>query len=410
MNVVLNNNQCRSVSNSFSKITLFFLTILLWIDRILLTYIRAAMMSLPIIGSITDYIIIAVYVFLIFFSVPQIIKCMRFGDIFFLLTVVIIGLFNYLVFPANTKVLNELLPQFLLLTFPLYFIGLSLDFEKVYPWLYKLSLITIVAFTAYKLFVAEPMTDIQSMYEGDMWSAYNLLPHVCVVSLAMLKKPNIINIVISVMGIIMIASLGSRGPLLCSVVAIAVYLLFFKKHKKRFLAYFIIIAVATVIIMKLDDIMQFLYDLSQEAGLSIRVFEKFFEGSFSDSSTRDAIAKRLYDRIAEKPAFGYGIFADRVAVGTYAHNIAIELWHSFGVVFGTMILGGITIVLLRAATVVKKVEQYALLFIPLLFAGFIKLFLSNSFLEEIYLYWLLGIAVNFIRYSKKTNNKCDNGK
>ena len=64
---------------------------------------------------------------------------------------------------------------------------------------------------------------------------------------------------------------------------------------------------------------------------------------------------------------------------------------------------GMIVVLLRAAKVVKKADEYALLFIPLLFTGFIKLFLSNSFLEEIYLYWLLGIAVNFIRSSKKNN-------
>ena len=383
------------------EVALFLLTMLLWIDRILLTYIRRIFMIVPIIGSFVDYIIIAVYIVLIIMALPQIFKNIRLIDGIFGSSVAIVCVLNFIVFPNNTEVLREYIPSFLFLVFPLYYIGVSLDFEKIYPWLYKLSLITIVAFTVYKLFVSAPMDDVQSMYAGDMWSSYNILPHVCVVSLSMLKKPSVINISATVIGVIMIALLGSRGPLICLVLATAVYLVFFKKYKRPVLAFFVIIVTTVLIVMGLDTIMRWLYDLSKDAGLSIRIFEKYFEGSFSDSSTRDVIAEQLYYGIAENPFLGYGMFSDRVAVGTYAHHIAIELWYSFGVIFGTAVLFGIVVILLRAARVVKKVERYAVLFIPLLFAGFIKLFLSNSFLEEIYLYWLLGIAINFIRSGRK---------
>ena len=392
-------------SMSLSEVALFFLTLLLWIDRILLTYIRAIMMRIPIVGFMTDYLILAAYILLIVFSVPRILKRMRAVDGVFIFIIVTICLVNYIIFPENAAVLNMYLPNFLFLTFPLYCIGLSLDFEKVYPWLYRLSLLTIPAFTAYKLFISAPMTDVQSVYQGDMWSAYNLLPHVCVVAVAMLRKPGLVNIALTMMGVVMLASMGSRGPLLCTILAMAAYLLFFKKYKHPFLAGFLIVFVAVTVMLGLDTIMQLLYDIAKEAGLSVRIFEKYFEGSFSDSTGREVIAARLYERIAREPIFGYGIFADRVAVGTYAHHIVIELWHSFGVVLGSAILGGIIIVLLRAAKAAKKADRYALLFLPLLFAGFIKLFLSNSFLEEIYLFWLLGIAVNFIRSSKKLTKK-----
>ena len=406
MNVVLKNNKNKSTSNksqslSFSSETaLFFLTLLLWIDRILLTYIRAFALRLPFIGSLTDYFIIVAYAFLIVFSIPQILKHLRLGDFIFLFVTVIICVLNHLLFVDNVEVSNEFLPVFLFLTFPLYFVGVSLDFEKVYPWLYRLSLITIASFTVYKLFFSAPMTDVESLYAGDMWSAYNVLPHVCVVALAALKKPGLINIAMTVTGIVMIALLGSRGPLLCAVLAIIVYLIFFKRHKHPFLTCFSIIAVAMVVIIQLNTIMQVLYELADSAGLSIRIFDKFFEGTFSDSSDRDKIAVQLYERIAENPVFGYGLFSDRVATGTYAHNIAIELWHAFGVFFGTAILGGIVVILGRAAIKVKKIEQYALLYIPLFFAGFVKLFLSGSILNELYLFMLLGFSVNLMRPRK----------
>lgn len=388
-------------ATSYSEAALFYLTLLLWTDRILLTYVRAFVMRLPIIGSIADYIITAVYAFLVLLSVPQIMKRVHAGDIFFLFITAGVCLLHYCIFPANKEVSDELLPKFLFLTFPLYFIGVSLDFERIYPWLYKLSLITIVAFTFYKLFVKESMTEVQSMYEGDMWNAYNILPHVCLVALAAFRKPGFVNWAGTVTGVTMISLLGSRGPLGCVVLTVAVYLILFKKYKNPIVAYCVIMIIAVVITFGLNTIVRFLYELAKSVGLSVRVFEKFFEGKISYSLSRDYIATQLYERISENPAFGYGIFADRVALGTYAHNIVIELWHAFGVVFGTVIFGGIGIVLLRAARIVKKVEQYAVLFLPLFFAGFVKLFLSNSFLEEIYLFWLLGIAVNLVRNTKK---------
>ena len=382
---------------SLSEAALFFLTLLLWIDRVLLTYIRAFAMSLPIIGRFVDYIIAAVYAVLIVCSAPKILKKMRMADLLFALATVVICALNYIFFPSNAEILDEYLPNFLLLTFPLYFIGLSLDFEKVYPWLYRLSLITIPAFTIYKLFVSAPMTDVQSMYEGDMWSAYNMLPHVCVVAIAALKKPGFINVALTATGVIMISLLGSRGPFICAVLSIVTYLVFFKKYKRPVLSYFAIALVAIIVILGLNDIMQFLYDLAEDAGLSVRIFEKFFSGKLSDSSDRDIIAVELYENMS---TFGHGLLSDRLAVGIYAHNLAVELWYSFGIIFGTVILGGIIVILLRAALVTRRIEKSAMLFIPLFFAGFVKLFLSGTILNEIYFFLLIGISMNFIRESK----------
>ncbi len=410
MNVALESRANRSKYNSgmiaLSERALFLLTLLLWSDRILLTYVRAAIMRLPIIGFTADYLIYFVYTVLIIFALPMILRRLRLSDIFFGIIVVFIYLLNYNMFPNNESVLNEYMGVFLFSTFSLYYIGISLDFEKIYPWLYKLSAITIIAFTFYRLFVKVPMSELQSTYQGDMWASYNFLPHVCVVVLAMLKKPSVINAILSGMGVVIIASLGSRGPLLCVLMAAAVYLLLFKKYDNKIFAFFMVMIFAMIIVLCIEPIITFMYDFSKDIGLSVRVFDKFFEGTLSESSGRDWISERLIRKIQEKPFSGYGLFGDRVELGTYAHNVVIELWHSCGVIFGTVILGGIAIVLWRGAVIIKKYEKYALLFIPLFFAGFVKLFLSNSILEEIYFFWLLGVTVNFIRKSpQKMSNK-----
>ena len=389
-----------------SDLALFLLTLLIWIDRILLSYVDAVLMRLPLIGALSDYIIAAAYVILIPFALPKIFKSVRPFDIILGLIVIIVCLLNVIIFPGNSFFLQNYLSTFLLLTFPLYYIGLTFDIEKLYPWIYALSSITIVAFSLYKLFISEPMDDVESLYQGDMESSYFVLPHVCVVSIAAIRKPNYVNIPLSILGIIIISLLGSRGPLICAILAIAVYLIFFKEYKKPFLSYTLIVIIAIMFVLSLEQIMMLLYNLADSVGLSVRVFEKFFEGAFSTSESRERIKDILLEKIAENPIWGYGLFSDRVAAGNYAHSIAIELWHSFGIFFGTFILGVMVFILVRAFLLIEKQKyEWACIFISLLFAGFVKLFLSGSYLNEIYLFLLLGICVRLIRSKKQKDVK-----
>lgn len=408
MKIVFKNSTVKSFLEEFkhmsiSEIALFFLTLLIWVDRILLSYADAVLMRLPIIGSLSDYIIAAIYVILIPLALPKIFENVRASDIILGFIVIIVCLLNLVVFPSNSLFLQKYLPTFLLLTFPLYYIGLSFDIEKLYPWVYALSSITIVAFSMYKLFISAPMDDIESMYQGDMQSSYFVLPHVCVVSIAAIKKPTWVNIPLSALGIIIIALMGSRGPLICITLAIVVYLVFFKQYKKPILAYTLIIMIAIALLLSLEQMMIMLYKLAESVGLSVRVFDKFLEGAFASSGSRERIKDILLEKISENPILGYGLFSDRVAAGNYAHSIAIELWHAFGIFLGSAILGSIAFILIRAFLMIEKQRyEWVCLFISLLFSGFVKLFLSGSFLDEIYLFLLLGICVRLIR-SRKTN-------
>ena len=392
---------CESKSMSLSRLALFFLTLLIWIDRILLEYVRAVIMRLPLIGSMADFIITGIYIVLVILALPRIFKSMRTVDFLGGLIVLVICLLNLILFPDNAENLEEYLPVFLLYTLPLYYIGLSLDFQKIYPWLYRLSLITIIAFTIYKLFINEPMDETQSLYEGDMWGSYNLLPHVGLVVMRMLKKPNVLNISLSAIGILMIASLGSRGPLFCILLMIALYLFMFKKYKHPVLVKFSFLALAVIVLIGLDAIMMFLYDLSDNLGLSIRIFDKYFDGALTDSSGRDRIREALFEAIRENPIIGLGLYADITSTGSYAHNIIIELWVEFGIIFGTGLFIWLTYIIARTIVKLRQLNDWVLLVLPLFVSGFVKLFLSGSCLNELYFFLLLGICVNCNRWKKQ---------
>lgn len=409
MNISVNDSAYNTLSNdsnqqktrSISEISMYLLIMWMWMDRVLLRYFRAVILRIPLLNTIADYFIIIPYFLFIFFAIPKILQKIRFTDIVFWFIALALFLFNYIFFPGNSKILEENMINCLFLVLPLYYIGLSLDVKKMYPWLYIISSITIFAMLAQKIFFADAMSEMESMYEGDMWASYNLLPHVCLVLISMLRKPSVINVITSIVGIATLTVLGSRGPILLALLAMAIYLLIFKSHKRPVRLFIIVAVIVIILLINLNAILAFLYDFAQSVGLSVRVFEKLLDGTISSSSSRDLIAQKLISMIEKNPIIGYGLYSDRAELGVYAHNIIIELFHSFGVVFGLIILAVVVIILFRAAIISKKTQEYAILFVSLLFSGFFKLFLSGSYLEEIYFFLLIGLSVSIIRSSKK---------
>ena len=98
--------------------------------------------------------------------------------------------------------------------------------------------------------------------------------------------------------------------------------------------------------------------------------------------------------------FGKGLFGDREAlrivsgVTTYVHNIFLEIWIDFGLIFGTFFIIAVLFLLIRGLfnrnTNCRNLVCY---FIPM---GFIKLFVSGSYLQEPFFFILMGICVSTI--------------
>ncbi|MFQ9737209.1 MAG: hypothetical protein ACLR06_05480 [Christensenellaceae bacterium] len=206
----------------------FLLIVLVWTKDILLSYVIATFRRIPLLGGATDILVDFVFILAIVFSIPYIIKRLKFNDIIFGLVILISYLLNYLLFPKNEEVLNDNIAIFLLKVVPFYFIGISLRTEKYFNLLYILSMLNISSLIFYKLFLGTPMDSIASQYEGDMNLAYEMLPHLCIIIYVLFNKPNIFNLVLSLGGGILLFSLGSRGPLACCVLFIVCYLLLFK--------------------------------------------------------------------------------------------------------------------------------------------------------------------------------------
>ena len=228
--------------------------------------------------------------------------------------------------------------------------------------------------------------------------AYKILPHCCLIAYYAVKRTNIWNTGLSVVGGIYLLLLGTRGAAMLYLLLVTLLLMMGKRSKGAILRIIVVSGAIAVFLMSplYNATILWLYQTAQKLGLSIRIFDKLLNGGIGASSGRDTIRETLMDAVANGPLFGLGICMDRVLTGTYAHNIAIELWVDFGVFVGTAILVILTFVLMCGYLQAEGEGEKGLI-LCLIFGCFLKLFLSGSYLNERLLMLLLGLCVSSIR-------------
>lgn len=389
--------------NVNSELCYELFVLFLWSQSILVSYARAIWMMLPEIWNLADMVIGLAYWTLFVFSLTAFVRRLWTRDLLFFVTVLLIYVAYYWLFPDNQYYYALYSETFAEKALPMFLVGASIipnKSQRLYQGMYWLSIVTILAFTAYKLVLHPLEGGTQSA--GDMYAAYLFLPHLCVVTGHAMKKTNPINLSVSVLGGFVLVSLGTRGTVVCFLVFILLMLLLFQKRKRPvlYISAFILVAIALVF----SGLLEWLYDFAENFGLSLRVLDKLQSGSFGESSGRVLIAGRVWEYILLNPLTGMGIYSDRrVAGGQYAHNILLELVIDFGVIVGLMLFVLLIVLILKAVLCVRRYEgngEAGILLLTYICSGFVKLFLSGSYLNETTLFFLIGYCFIILREDK----------
>ena len=379
---------------------------MLWTSTILMKYVRAVVLRIPIICDFPDVIMTACFVIAILFALRDFQITAK--DILFVLAIYLIFIIECLTRGQNNPYLEKYYFEFPLKTVLLYLVGSSLSMnereDEIIDHLYILSMVTLPVCFAYNMILGSPMDEIASKYQGNMDLAYHLLPHCCLIAYYAKKKPNILNIAFTIFGAFYLMLLGTRGAALIMLLCIA-WTLVLDQNSKKVLARIVVLcgAVAAFIISPLyETFILWMYKTAQDLGLSIRIFDKLLSVGQMDSSGRDVLAETLVASVKEHPFWGTGLCSDRTMVGVYAHNIALELWVEFGVIIGTIILVALIVICLRGYLRSTSSAEKGLI-IVLICSSFFKLFMSGSFMDERWFFALIGLCVGAIRKGKYKN-------
>lgn len=367
---------------------------------ILLGYWRGINNHLPVLGTMTDELEWCIVLAPILLSLPRLWKRIKTSDHIFVFACLIFYLLNIQLFPQNADVLVNRLFSFSLLTLPYYYIGVTLDIKRFYKFFYYISVVAVFMCAFYELLYAQSASytgDVDTS-EYNMELAYSILPHVLMVSWRALKSFVILNIAPMLLGLMLLLSFGTRGPVICAIVFIAIYLLFIRPSKYQKTMRIITVACAVYAMSFLDQFMTFMQLMTFQLGMSTRVFDKYFEGELEDSSGRDYIRETLLRELSiDNSLFGHGVLGSYPYVNTYPHNIVLEFLFSFGWVWGIAILFCIVYIIAKMLINTHQCEINVTFGIILVIASILKLCFSSTFVDDALFFMLLGYCVNSSR-------------
>ena len=344
--------------------------------------------------SVADAGVLVVSTFIFLLGLSYILKKSKSGDFLFYVSFFFLYLFSLLISGGEqNSYLIENAYLILFITAPMYFVGINAKPNKIFNLLYLLSALCIIGELFFSV-LFQPERD----YAGDQISrAYSLLPHVCMATYYVFKKPGILSAGIALMGLFSMMTFGSRGAILSYFIFLIVYLLLNFKSNKKALAVALFVAVA--IIYFIEPIMQFIFSYAADFNMSTRIIDKVTEGEFGQSEGRDVIRIYLLNILKDNPLQFRGIAGDCIGWVNYAHNIIIELCFDFGVVLGSLmfllIIGHIFRGFAKAQDPISK--------------GFLLVVVCGSFLEQFFggplqtsfgFFFLMGFCTQQIRESK----------
>ena len=388
---------------SFSKQPFNLLCMIAW-GSVLLGYWRGINNKLPLFKDFTDELEWLIVLVPLVLSIRPISYRLKVNDVFVTVGCVFVYLLNFIIFPENSKALEQHLFQFVVLALPYYMYGIILDVDKFLKPLFYVSLTSIIITIFYQLIYLQGgggSSDIDTT-DYNMGLSYDMLQHVLLVSWITLKERKLWQWPFMVLGILLLLSLGTRGPILCLIVFITTYVLFFQQMRYKYIIRFMVVSLALVAITYLEQIALFFQALMIQYGMSTRIFDKILAEEIDSSSGRDYMQTTLYHELSSNTnAFGFGLCGSYKYVGSYPHNMFLEFWFSFGWVIGSIILLLLFILIIKSYISCRH-NRNQLVFLLLLVCGsIIKLQMSGTFLNDAFFFMLIGFCINTLRNKKQ---------
>lgn len=236
---------------------------------------------------------------------------------------------------------------------------------------------------------------------SDMNSAYSILiPVLFVIDQSFREKKMII---FAVLGTAVTLMFGSRGPVLIIVLFLAVSL--FRNLKSKFARFIFITFCVFVGYVFISGVyigwLTSLEKVLKEQNITLASIEKTLH--YDDiSNGRDLIYRETIDAITSHPILGIGVFGDR-SFAVYTHNLFLELFVDFGVIFGSLISAFLIIQTSLSWNKTKKIygTKYTSIMLVIFFAVYGQLMFSNSYLQCSLFFAMIGLfCLNGVK------NKC----
>ena len=212
------------------------------------------------------------------------------------------------------------------------------------------------------------------------------------------KKNQWLYLLLAVLELILIFVKGARGPVLCFAVFIAIKAISEVRNNRTALTFTILGVIALLVAaFNINTIISWTGQQLRIAGFYSRNFDALMTGALLSDSGRGSIQEHAISLIMKNPILGYGVASDVTLLnGNYVHSLFLELIFDFGIIIGFIIFVYITIIVIESfmdLNIIRK--DLRMIF---LINGYVMLFMSGTYLQSVYLFLLLGLAISSKRH------------
>lgn len=319
------------------------LLLLAFSEKNIVRYFVLLVSMIPIVGDFSRFIVPLLYVVLLFLYLKKYGSHLSLKEASILLFVAFSIAFSCVFYPDNASYIldsnnfwNTIFP-----CFKFFLLGLIIiPDKKTMDALGVLSLLAIVVESAFVLFYMIP-NGLVNM--DDMGRSYQILPNLLLAFNYTINHKRPFSILCSLIGLAYCLSMGTRGPIM--IVLAYIFVKTIQSTSLRIRNKVLLGATMLIVgflFLNSDFFVVFLEFIRTQItslGLSTRVVDLAIEGNvISHLSERDEIYALLWEKIAQRPFWGYGVYGEWPWIQWNAHNMYLELFVHFGVPLGSMIV------------------------------------------------------------------------
>ena len=384
----------------YNSIAFRILVAIVWTHNTVMPLMRVVIERLPYIGFLAELLIPMSIILSAMACLPWFLRHIRGGDLAVYICAVLIVLFSMVLHPITVDYLQEEWWRILIAAVPMYFIGVSFSLEDSKNDLFWCSLFSVLGMFAFRLYL---LNSGRALENDDMEAAYRMLPSIMYLIYYASVKKQVVYIAIAGVLSTVILIFGTRGPIVCMLVYVAlltIYYSFKSRNLKKLLILLIIFAIVLSVFIfdsLFIEVTSVLSKAFEKIGFSTRIFDFIIEGDITASKGRESLAKQAVEAIIENPMWGYGITADRAMFGIYPHNMFLEILCQYGIVFGSLLIITMLVITVIALLKSRKNTRRFTFGLMLVSIVFVKLMISSTYTIEPLLFFMMGYFVLILR-------------
>ena len=198
-------------------------------------------------------------------------------------------------------------------------------------------------------------------------------------------------------GLLMMLTNGSRGPMLFTAIFLFLMsLMYFGRSRKKLLILFTAVVALLLIFIFYDVLMMWIMSLLSSMNISSRFITMFLNGTLTSDSGRSVLWDAALEMIRERP-LGYGAMGAQHQIcklipAGYPHSVVLEILIDFGVLFGSLLL--MVLFFNAIALLFKKENQYWSGVFLVFFCTACQLFISLTYWSTPAFWACIAIGMN----------------